>query len=51
MYWYSGTCVRTYLRQFVVSVKKFQNYVLFFKEPEPPQNRPAPKPWSPLHLR
>ena len=41
-------------RQFVVSFKKFQNYVLFyqepepapdkkFPEPEPPQNRLAPK--------
>ena len=50
-----GTCVRTYIRQFVVSYKKFQNNVLFyqkpepapgrkFTEPEPPQNRPAPKP-------
>ena len=52
MYWY----MCTYFRQFVVGLKKFQNYVLFyqepepapgrkFPEPEPPKNRPAPKPW------
>ena len=48
----TGTCVRTYFRPFVVGFKKFQNYFLFnqvpdkkFPEPEPPQNRPAPKPW------
>ena len=51
MYW-SGTCVRKYFRQFVVSFKEFKNYVLFYPEPapgtkfldpEPPQNRTAPK--------
>ena len=50
----TGTCVRTYFRHFVVSFQKFQNHVLFYQEPapdkkflepEPPQNRPAPKPW------
>ena len=52
----TGTCTRTYFKQFVVGFKKFQNYVLFyqepepapgrkFPEPEPPQNRPAPKLW------
>ena len=54
----TGTCIRTYFRQFAVSLKKFQHYVLFyqepepepapdrkFPEPEPPQNRPAPKTW------
>ena len=51
----TGTCVRTYFRQFVVSLKKIQTVVLFyqepepapgwrFPEPEPSQNRPAPKP-------
>ena len=44
---------RAYFRQFGVSFKKFQYYVLLtrsrlrkekFQEPEPPQNRPAPKP-------
>ena len=42
----TGTCVRTYFKQFIVSFKKFQNYVLFYQESElePPQNRPAPKP-------
>ena len=53
MYWYSGTCVKTYFRLFVVSLKKFQHNVLFYQEPAlgrkfpeplPPQNRPAPKP-------
>ena len=46
----TGTCVRTNFRQFVVSFKKFQKYVLFYQEPEPepepPQNRSAPKPCS-----
>ena len=46
---------RGYFRQFVVSFKKFQKYIFFYREPalaldkkfpepEPPQNRPAPKP-------
>ena len=58
MYWDMCWNVQ-YFRQFVVSFKKFQNYVLFyqeselepepapdkkFPEPEPPQNLPAPKP-------
>ena len=30
----TGTCVRTYFRQFVVSFKKLENYVLFYQEPE-----------------
>ena len=51
------TCVETYFRQFEDSFKIFQHHVLFyqelepaldrkFPEPEPPQNRPAPKPCS-----
>ena len=40
----TGTCVRICFKQFVVSFQKFHNYVLFYQEPEPPQNRPAPKP-------
>ena len=35
MYTCTGACVRTYFRQFVVSFNKFQNYVLFYQEPEP----------------
>ena len=58
MYWYCTiTCVRQYFRQFLVSFKKFQNYVLFYQEPETapdkkfpepelPQNRPTPKHYS-----
>ena len=49
MYW--DLHARTCFRQFVFSFQKFQNYVLFYQEPEPdkkfpepPQNRPAPKP-------
>ena len=30
----TGTCVKKYFRLFVVSFKKFQNYVLFYQEPE-----------------
>ena len=53
----TGTCVSTYFRKFVVTFKKIQDYVLFYKEPEPaapgrkfpepepPQNKLAPKPW------
>ena len=37
----TGTCVRTYFTQFVVSFKKFQNHVLFYQEPEP-EPEPAP---------
>ena len=43
MYWYR-TCARTYLRQFVVSFKKFQNYVLFYQEPEPDKKVPGAAP-------
>ena len=43
----TATCVRTYFRLFEVSFKKFQNHVLFYQEPEPSQNLPAPKPCGP----
>ena len=54
-YMYNCTCVRTYFRQFVVSLKKFQNYVLFYQEPEPAPDEKFPEP-KPLrnpatHLR
>ena len=31
----TGTCVNKYFRQFVVSLKKIQHYVLFYQETEP----------------
>ena len=40
MYWY----MCTYFRQFVVGLKKFQNYVLFYQEPEPAPGRKFPEP-------
>ena len=40
-YLYWCTCVRTYFRQFVVSFKNFQNYVLFYQEPEPDKKIPG----------
>ena len=58
MYWYMYLLYygRMIFRQFVVSFKKLKNYILFYQqpepapgvkflEPEPPQSRPAPKPW------
>ena len=41
MYWYC-TCVRQYFRQFLVSFKKFQNYVLFYQEPETAPDKKIP---------
>ena len=41
----TGTCVRTYFRQFVVSfIKKFQNYVVFYQEHAPDKKFPEPEP-------
>ena len=47
-----GTCVETYryFRQFVVSFKKYQNYVVFYQEPETDKKFPEPEP-EPLQNR
>ena len=44
MYTCTGACVRTYVRQFVVSFNKFQNYVLFHQEPAPDNKIPGAAP-------
>ena len=43
----TGTCVRTYFRQFVASFKKFQHFVLFYQEPEPAPDKKFPEPEPP----